>query len=319
MSNVNWQNILTAGTLAYKAGYWSYARYKEWRRAVEGAKEQGRFLKAGLLERAIPNYDKPLPEVPIRGSKGESVLRVRDSGMSKGMRQSSCKIPAKYYDVFGSSAGTNTVTGGTGNWDANGVIQPSNASAPNWTQVTTGISAGVGGQQRNGNAVCLKSIFIRFRIHPNATLTSGEHLMRVLLVQDMIDVPSGAVPALSDILQASTPATGVMESPLNVSTFGRFVVLKDEVLRYRSIAACGVSPEHLDHYWMIKKREIMERKGQSDVLWDADGTTRGKGQIWMYAVSSQNVPTMGTNVITSALANQPGVSCWVRLRFTDSN
>lgn len=334
---LSWQAIFAALYGAYRAGKVAYEAYSSLKKYVKRKQVEG-FTPAeveGIIRRTSKGeaiFDSGSPkthepgeiyrqELPVRVIEGEDIHRDRHSSSNSGMQKGSCKLPAKYFDVLGSTASGSTVTGGTTQWQSDGTLQANgNASAPGWLQLTANIAAGTGGTQRGGNAVCLKSVFVRLRFSPSSATASQEQLVRVLLVQDMNDpVPGSQIPAMSDVLMLATPATGGMESPLNISTLGRFRVINDMVLRIRSVAACGVKPEHLDHYIIHKKFSKTDKKLPSpEVLWDADGTTRGPGHLYFMLMHSENTPAAGVNVITTATSDAPGISAYVRLRFTDS-
>lgn len=89
------------------------------------------------------------------------------------------------------------------------------------------IPAGDDANQRNGRSIKVKSLYLRgqFAINPNYVTTSPVYpsYMRLLLIKD--NENNGAVPAVSDILEAVD-----WNSPLKINNGSQFTVMKDKLI-----------------------------------------------------------------------------------------
>lgn len=86
----------------------------------------------------------------------------------------------------------------------------------------TGIAVGDGDNQRTGNSIFVRGMYIRFSMKINAVATAS--LIRILLVRDRQQV-ADTVPTIADVLEAVTP-----NAPLNSNSVGKYDILWDRVV-----------------------------------------------------------------------------------------
>lgn len=154
----------------------------------------------------------------------------------------------------------------------------------------SGITVGTASNQRNGQSVLAKSLFIRGNIVMNAAATT--QVLRVLVVMDK--QRGGTTPTISDVLESS--GVGWINSPLTMQQAGRFVVLSD---RNYDMSING-NNRSLQYKFFCKLKH--------HIRWDESGNAIGdaeQGQLYLLAVSNDGV-------------NPPTFDFHSRLRFIDN-
>lgn len=103
---------------------------------------------------------------------------------------------------------------------------PFRLPATNSTILLNGVQTGAGFFNRVGSRIEMKNLHIRGNVNNKATATSGQG--RLIIVYDR--QPTGALPAISDILQArdqTGAATTATVSEINLDNRDRFTIVRD--------------------------------------------------------------------------------------------
>lgn len=118
--------------------------------------------------------------------------------------------------------------------------------ASNQSQIfgLTGLAQGDASNNRTGNSILLRSIYVRGRMEINASVTSNTRIT-LILVKDKQQI-ADTTPAITDIVGSTTDPDTLM----NRNTAGRFKVLwrKNYIL---STAAGGRPAIELNKYWKL--------------------------------------------------------------------
>lgn len=176
-------------------------------------------------------------------------------------------------------------------------------ASQNYTLTTTGaivlvatIPQGAGIGQRIGKRAYYKSITIRGMWSSDTGTTIAD--AAVLLIYDKR--PTGAMPAITDILTASTP-----RSFMNDNNTGRFEVIRrwDTCFAGNSTTpTTGLEVQNFDHYVPMKKRPIVFESAGTGAIGDID-----TGAVYLVCVGNAvNPPNGGL------------LSCTIRTRFTEN-
>lgn len=169
-----------------------------------------------------------------------------------------------YFDVTGS-----------GNVDTTGSVN-----------LLTGVAQGDDVNNRNGNSILGKTIFLRVLLTRVAANTNPVNFCRILVVKDMEN--TGTDPAISDILASATTI-----SPLNVDHTSRYQVLADRVV---PLSANG--REGSQHKFYIRVNDHVKYTGSG-------GAAIYKNQIYMMLIGDQ-------------ATNAPSWSSYSRFGFYDN-
>nr|UOF82197.1 capsid protein [Cressdnaviricota sp.] len=215
----------------------------------------------------------------------------------------------KYFDVQGSSI------------LANGFLNAGSGVC------LTDIQPGTDGDQRTGISVKLTDFQIRFFITPalQQSLSSTFYSVRIFLLYDREgNVAPGTAPALADILQDASTADRRWISPLNVTNFGRFQILKDHhilanTLVYNPGSGAPVFTTNDTSDYMFDWTFGPEKLHEHHLLWDDPaGSNPTRGHIYLYAMSTCWMNSGGSLTQDTTTNNQPFISYWARSRFVDN-
>lgn len=214
----------------------------------------------------------------------------------------------KYFDVQGSSILTN------------GFLNAGNGVC------LTDIQPGTDGDQRTGISVKLTDFQVRFFISPaaiTANVTQWWSIRIILLYDREGNVVPGTPPAIADLLQDSSTTLTRFLSPLNVTNFGRFQILKDHHILEDAyfqnptfaIGNGNGSSEKLMFDWTFGEDKLREHHLNWD---DPAGANPTRGHIYLFAWSTNFMNNAGTLVTDTTTNNQPFLTYWSRSRFVDN-
>lgn len=167
-----------------------------------------------------------------------------------------------------------------------------------------GLTQGTTVLTRIGNQILIKKIHLKFYIEGALfaqTPTIAMGVVRILLLWDK--QPNGALPALSDILQSTTNTTSITSS-MDLDTVQRFNVLWDKRFTYANqVTNVPFSEGNQYHEYFVRTNLKTTYAAASA----GDITDIRTGALLLVYVSD-----------SAAAANDPVVSGYVRIRYTDN-
>lgn len=202
----------------------------------------------------------------------------------------------KYFDVQGSSILTN------GYLNAGSGVQ------------LTGITAGTAGDQRTGISVKLTDFQVRLSVTPVVAPTGNSYTRIILLFDREGNVVPNTPPAITDVLQDTSTALNRLLTPLNVTNFGRFQIMKDITLCVGGSPQSDLTQDRLDHDWTFGEDKLKDHH----LLWATDDTSETRGHIYLFAFSFTMLNSGGVLTQDTTTNAQPFVSYWARSRFVDN-
>ena len=157
------------------------------------------------------------------------------------------------------------------------------------------IPQGTSVNQRIGKRAYYRSVTLRGAIFSGPSVSLNDNSM--LIIYDKR--PNGVLPAVTDILTATTP-NGFM----NDNNSGRFEVIRriDIATAGSSTAPTGTSIINLDHYIPMKSRPIVFESGAGGAISDIDS-----GALYLLCTSSTS---------SGALCSSANIS--YRIRFSEN-
>jgi len=214
----------------------------------------------------------------------------------------------KYFDVQGSSILTN------------GFLNAGNGVC------LTDIQPGTDGDQRTGISVKLTDFQVRFFVTPAALTanTTQFYSLRIILLYDREgNVVPGTPPAIADLLQDSSTTLTRFLSPLNVTNFGRFQILKDHHMLADAyfqnptftIGNGNSGDDRLMFDWTFGEEKLREHHLNWD---DPAGANPTRGHIYLFAWSTNFLNNAGSLLTDTTTNNQPFLTYWSRSRFVDN-
>lgn len=222
------------------------------------------------------------------------------------------------YSAVGKATGFNTEEkyyefGGTSLFNS-----PVNGVAPTQS-LTSGIIQGLSGQQRAGRSIRLKDLDFDLHIQPdNNGTVAGTHRIRWLLFWDREgSQPPGTAPLHTDVLQTQffgDTADTRLQARLNVTNFGRFQILKDEVVIITPMAT-GYGSE-FKGYFHHKQAIDHHVTFVDDTIPD---NTPLRGHIYfMIMACNTSLDAAGNVTFDTTPGNLPGFFWNSRIRFVDN-
>nr|WAE42254.1 MAG: capsid protein [Cressdnaviricota sp.] len=106
-----------------------------------------------------------------------------------------------------------------------------NVSYGGTVELLSDIPQGTTVNQRIGNKVNIKSIWIKGFAKANTAVTGGAQTVRNILFIDKMDRGSGTAPTITDLLQCPGTDESSVIAPLNISELGRFKILYDKSIQ----------------------------------------------------------------------------------------
>lgn len=172
----------------------------------------------------------------------------------------------KYFDTIAVSSGLNTSVA---------------------IQALTAIPQGVTGTTRVGNEVKATSLLLRYFLKWNSTTVVGQRA-RIMLVRDLSEGVLGSSVTINNILQYSSTAQQLMESPLNMDYGKRFQMLFDHVYCQNT----QVGGVYKDFYYnfapLTKQTNKVSRKTNPHIRWyGVNGTDYDFGHVYMIVIGDQ--------------------------------
>jgi len=159
----------------------------------------------------------------------------------------------------------------------------------------TEIANGTGNQQRIGDSVNVRSLFVKMLFDHNGAGSVAPQVLRMLLFKGKR--PDQTAPQLGDIVQNSAAGSSIY-SPYDKAQIGGFKILKDEM--FTLINADSMEVRSFEYYWQNPRLEETTFTGP-------DGTVgqRILNHYYMILISDQ-------------VSNGPSASGWIRLNYTDA-
>lgn len=210
----------------------------------------------------------------------------------------------KYYDVEGSSILTS------------GYLNTGNGS------LLTGIASGTAGDERTGISVKLTDFQIKLIVTFPQSVAVNDQLCRIIICYDREgNVEPGTPPSIADVLEDITDGLARVTSPLDVTNFGRFQILKDHMVIASSNGQTTTAPYTqireggIYHEWTFGEEKLKEHH----LLWDSTPSENPtRGHLYLFAVSVNLTNSAGALALDLTTANQPFVSWYARSRFVDN-
>lgn len=168
---------------------------------------------------------------------------------------------------------------------------------------------GTSSTTRIGKQITMKSLLFRFFIRAQHQATTPgiqfNNACRLIIVYDL--QPNGVAPSASDLLENTLAGLGIV-SPLQRSYSSRWKVLYDKMYMIQSpfVTASGAALTTFAQIYdqvYLKMNHTAEYDPTSNTGTFADLKT---GALWLVALSDNNT-----------LAQQPLLTYWTRLRYTD--
>lgn len=162
---------------------------------------------------------------------------------------------------------------------------------------------------RDGNSIKANSLQARFNFRWNGTTidTKSSQRCRLMIVRDLAP-NSHSAPIINDILQYTSNAQQLMQSPLQMTNSKRFQLLKDQVYTQNNEVG-GIT---VDWYYKMAKQtkqvEKMSAKTDPHITWSGTGGTD-------YAFGHVYIILIGDIVSGSATAT---CEYMARLRYYDN-
>ncbi len=159
----------------------------------------------------------------------------------------------------------------------------------------TKIPNGTGDEQRIGDSVNVRSLFIKLFFDHNGAGSSEPQICRMILCKSKR--PDGSDPQLNDILQTTAAGLAVF-SAYDKARIGGFKIIKDEMFSLTNGTCCETSS--FEYYWENKRIEETTFVGSAGTE-----TERILNHYFILLISDQ-------------AANGPQVSGYMRSNYTDA-
>lgn len=219
----------------------------------------------------------------------------------------------KYFDIGPACiAATAVYSGSTTGW-ATGIADAA-STAQSWL---TALSQSDDDQGRVGQSIAIESLDVRVNVIPDNTIAGHNHLRMVIFSDQECD---GTGPTFAEVLLKSTVATGIVQSFLNPSYFGRFKIIEDKHWTWYNSSTANSFQESTtpaNQFWHDSHHDM---KGHR-VMWDTTNLSAianaRKGHIFMF-FAHQVATVAAGGIITLVTTDPPGIQYTTRIRYTDS-
>lgn len=175
-------------------------------------------------------------------------------------------------------------------YDISGIGLPVTDVAGQVLPLTQALTKGTAINERIGNKINVKSLFVRLQVQANATASYNS--VRLMVIRWM----SAGTPVIGSILLSSgLPSTMRHLAQLNYSSKPNYQVKYDQTFLLADTANLDIPAIQIDKFFI---------KRFGDVHWD-DANSPIKGQLYLMAISDSSV-------------NFPELTFTSRIRYTDA-